>query len=111
MKLITDDKAARLVRALTVRYLDTCDEQRVNRGTAAKLLGMSRTRLGQLEKAVRSDDDAMVNLGVFLRLKQLLQDGYPAAEEAGVLPAPSNRGNAQTAILEFFGLGAGSDGE
>jgi len=109
MNLTSDQEAARVVRALTLQYLETCDVNRVNRGTAAKLLGVSRTRLGQLEKAAKAEETIMVSLGVFLRTKQVLE-AVPKARESGALPASASRGKAQNAVLEFFGFND-NDGE
>lgn len=102
--LITDEQVARVVRAYILRYLERCDENRINRGTAARLIGVSRTRIGQLEKAARNADDSiMVNLDVFLRIRQLLP-WMEQGQGEGVLPAGSTRGKAQNPVLEYFGI-------
>ncbi len=100
--LTDEDKVARVVRALTLRYLESCEANRISRGTAAQLLGISRTRLVQMERSASAGERMMVSVVLFLRLKQLLE-GVTDAREAEVLPAASKRGAAQTAVLEFFG--------
>lgn len=101
MTLITDEKAAALVRGLTLKYLDVCEEERVNQGTAAQLLGLSQTRLSQLKKAAREGGEVMIHVGTFLRMRQVLQ-GVPHAKEEGVLPAKSKKGSAQDAVARYF---------
>lgn len=103
MSLITEQQAAALARGLLLEYLDQCTAARLHLGTAASLLGVSRTRVGSIKKALAEARPLGVSLEVFLRAKQLL-DKFPAAREAGVLPATAQRGAAQDAVLEWFGI-------
>lgn len=109
MSLITAPQTAALVRGLLQQYLTECAARRLHLGTAATLLGVSRTRLGGLKRALRTGEPVGASLEVFLRAKQLL-DRFPAAVEAGILPATAQRGLAQDRVLEWFGISLEPEG-
>lgn len=103
MKLITDGQVDALTGALLRGYMKACEDNRLNATTAGAIIGISSTRLGTLKKAMVSGDPIGVKIGAFLRAKQFLAS-IPSATEAGILPAKSQRGKGQDAVLEYYGV-------
>lgn len=81
------EKARMVAGRLVTAYVEACDRARLNYGTAAELLGVSRSRLTTLRKEAKTADGPNVTAHLFLclvksveRIEQGLAEGWlPAA--------------------------------
>ena len=92
----TEPTVKQLCSGLMARYTSLIEDCRLNGGTAAAILGVSRSRYTQLAKP--HDEFPMLQSHIFLnllwandRLKQGLDEGW--------LPAKSLKGAAQEQVL------------
>jgi transcriptional regulator with XRE-family HTH domain len=91
--LMTEAQVEALASRLLLTYLKLCNAARLNRSTQAELVGLTATRLTQLEAGKGSP-----SLMVFFRMYGLIPRLQLGLEE-GWLPAPGTRGKAQSEAL------------
>jgi hypothetical protein len=99
----SDEEVGRMVALLLQAVNAMAERNRMARTTVATAVGVTPTRLAQLQKAARDGQPVMVGLDVFLRFVTLCKAEKQMVAD-GVLPAASKRGQAQHAILEYCGV-------
>ena len=103
MNLIDEATTSTLIGTLVGGVLAASEANRLNTGTTAALLGLTAARLNALKASLKRGEVVNIRVGVFLRARQFL-NSIDAAREAGVLPASSTRGAAQTNVLAWYGM-------